>query len=360
MKRRIAVFFLILLVSTLLFAGFDYKLELLSFTPTFEEEHADRSRSALDFQYSNVYYGYPVEFYQNGLRFTLNDEGAWRVKPFFGVLHLGETLSLFRNTFSFDSPISPISFGLEVHGSLTSVMEGEIADTIGYDGVYFYGLTASVADKVALKFGYNHYCSHYGDGTYKYLEPGEKVTEGFNEWYKYLRMDSLMAGLSIKPIKYARIYTNVIFDMKSTYVMPEIFSPSWTDRGAFAEDIPDSYNHLIVALGIDLEYPIFKNLGNTRFSYQVKAYEEGKIVYKVEDLAQAGRVNPFYDPNRPWEFEHTFNLSQEINDLVSFDITWHIGRFMANMYYSTRTSYVSFGARLNFDGTVTLLDTSKW
>lgn len=357
--KKIISFLLLILIPAFIFAGLDYKLELLSFKPTFTESSADRSRSALDFQYADVYRGYPVEFYQNETRFTLNDEGAWRVKPFFAVYHLGETLSLFRNTFYFDNFLSPISLGLEVHGSLTSVMEGEVADTIGYDGIYFYGISASVADVVAARFGYNHYCSHYGDGTYKYMEKGEAVTPGFSEWYKYLRMDSLLFGISIKPVEYFRIYGDVSFDMPSTYVMPEIFSPSWTKYGARAEDVPDSYNNLIVDVGCEVEYPVFKNLGMTRLSYQMKAYEEGKIVYKEEELAQAGRSKAFYDPDRPWEFEHTFNLAQEINDFISFDITWHIGRFMANMYYSTRTSYVSIGARLNYDGGVTLFDTRK-
>lgn len=358
MKRGL-MFILLIMVTALVFAGFDYKLELLSFKPTYTENSAERNRAALDFQYVDVYKGYPTEFYQNENKFVFNDPGAWRVKPFFAVFHLGETLDLLRNTFYFDSFLSPISISISVQGSLTQVMEGEVADTIGYDGLYFYGIAASFADVVSAKFGYNHYCSHYGDGTYKYLERGETVTPGFSEWYKYLRMDSLQFGLSVTPIEYARVYGEVIFDMPSTYVMPEIFSPAWTKRGARADDVPLSYNHLIVALGTEVEYPVFKNLGMTKFSYQMKAYEEGKIVYKEEDLAAAGRTKAFYDPDRPWEFEHTFNLSQEINDFVSFDITWHLGRFMANMYYSTRSHFISIGGRLNFDGTVTLFDSAK-
>lgn len=359
MKRGITTFLFVLIVSSLLFASFDYKLELLSLVPTFEEEHADRSRAAMDIQYACVYDGYPVEFYQNQNKFTLKEEKAWRFKPFFGVLHLGETVSVLRNTFSFDSVISPISFGIEMEGSMTNVMEGRISDTIGYDGVYSYCFVVGAADVVALRFGGCHYCSHYGDGTYKYMEPGESVTLGFQEWFKYLRMDSLIAGISIRPIEVFRLYGNVIFDTDTTLIKPEIFRPGWSESGSSVEDVPSSYKHMIISCGFDLEYPVFKNLGNTRLSYQMKAYEEGKIVYKEEDLTAARRVKPFYDPDRPWEFEHTINLSQEINDLVSFDVTWHVGRFISNMYYSTRSRYIAIGARLDFDGSVTLVDTSK-
>ena len=358
--KKLFTILVILISAASLFASFDYRLELLSFKPTFKESSADRSRPALDFQYAGVYKGYPEYFYQNENKFTFNDsEKPWRVKPFFAIYHIGETLSLFRNTFTFDSILSPISLGLEVHGSLTSAMEGEVADTIGYDGVYFYGLAASFADKVALRFGYNHYCSHYGDGTYKYMEKGSEVTPEFGEWYKYLRMDSLLFGLSVNPIEYVRLFGEVTFDMKTTHVIPEIFSPSWADNGTLAEGVPSSYNHLFLVFGAEVKYPIFKNLGFTSLSYQVKAYEEGKIAYKEEDLAEAGKDKAFYDPDRPWEFEHTFNLSQKVNDILSFDVTWHMGRFIVNMYYSTRTSYVSVGARLNFDTTVTLFDTAE-
>lgn len=238
-------------------------------------------------------------------------------------------------------------------------MEGEVADTIGYDGVFFYGMTASVADMVSMRFGFNHHCSHYGDGTYKILGIGNEVPQ-IDEWFKYLRMDSMMFGLSIDPVEYVRLYADINFNLKSTSVLPSIFSPIWTvTGGGSAEGMPASYGARIVNFGIELQYPIFKDLGETRLSYNCRAYEEGKIVYKEEDLAAAGKEHAFYDPDRPWEFEHTINLSQDINDLVSFDVTWHYGRFILNSYYATRSSYVSLGARLNFDSTVTLYDSTK-
>lgn len=358
--RKSILIALMLLVMACLFA-FDYSLEFMSFKPIYDEYDADRNRATLDFQYAYVYDGYPTYIYQNDVKFNFNDPEKWRVQPFIGIYHLGETLSLFRNSFTFDSFLSPLRFDFEFHGSITNAMEGHMADTIGYDGVYFYGLAASVADVVSMRFGYSHHCTHYGDGTYKQLEPGKDVTDGFSEWFKYLRMDSAVFSLSIRPIESLRIFGEINFDLGTTYVIPEVFSPTWALYGAEADDVPSSYKNLIISYGVEFSHTFFENLGPTKFAYIGRAYEEGKIAYKEEDLAAAGRTKAFYDPNRPWEFENTFNIAQHINDLVSFEITWHTGRFVLNSYYATRSSYVTIGARLNFDGgTVMLYDSAKY
>ena len=361
MKRRISIFaaLVMLLCAASAFAGFEYKLDLLSFKPLYGEFNADRNRAGLDLQYAYVYDGYPTYIYQGGNRFDFHENTTWRVKPCFAVYHIGETLSLMRNTFTVDHWLSPIAIDLSVHGSLTNVMEGEIADTVGYDGVYFYGLSAQVSKYLSMRFGYSHYCTHYGDGTYKQLEQGGGVSPGFDEWFKYLRMDSALFGVSVFPVQGVRMYAEVNFNLKSTHLMPHTFSPSWTAVAPTADDVPASYGARIVSFGIELEYPIFKKLGMTRLSYGCRAFEEGKIVYKTEELEANGKDRAYYDPDRPWEFEHTINLAQDVNDLVSFEVTWHYGRFILNSYYATRSSYVSIGARLNFDGTVTLYDSGK-
>lgn len=144
-----------------------------------------------------------------------------------------------------------------------------------------------------------------------------------------------------------------------TDIWPFYFQPVCGPKGSTADGVPDSYGARIINFGIEFEYPIFKNLGMTRIAYGCAAYEEGKIVYKTEDLAAAGKDKPYYDPDRPWEFEHTITISQEINDLVSCDITWHYGRFILNSYFATKSQYVTIGARLDFDGKVTLYDSDR-
>lgn len=369
MKHKVLVFSLILITAcTSVFAsGFDYSFDLLSLTPIYKEYDADNHRATMDFQYAGVYEGFPSYIYQEYQSWNKNNIGYFpyvdfeplRIEPFVGVYHLGETLGLARSTFTFDHWLSPISFDFTFSGSLMGVMEGEIADTIGYDGEFFYGLTMSIADVFSMRFGGSHYCSHYGDGTYKSIAMGGGVPAEFQEWFKYLRMDSLIFGVSVQPVEWLRVYAELDFPMKSTHIMPNYFSPVWTDYGTAADGVPSSYSARIVNFGIEFEYPIFENLGMTRLAYGCAAYEEGKIVYRNEDLAAAGKDKPFYDHDRPWEFEHTITITQDVNDLVSFDVTWHYGRFMLNSYFSTRSQYVSIGARLDFDGVVTLYDSAK-
>ena len=67
--KKLFTILVILISAASLFASFDYRLELLSFKPTFKESSADRSRPALDFQYAGVYKGYPEYFYQNENKF---------------------------------------------------------------------------------------------------------------------------------------------------------------------------------------------------------------------------------------------------------------------------------------------------
>lgn len=354
-------FLILAIMACILFplSAFDYRLDLISLTPLYEEYDADNHRASLDFQYGAIYQGYPEGFYQNDNYFPFVDSDVLRIRPFVATYHMGETLSLLKNTFTFDHWLSPIAFDFAFQGSLTGVLEGEVADTIGYDGEYFFGMTMSIADVLSFRFGGSHYCSHYGDGSYKVIETGGGVPDNFDEWFKYLRMDSMIFGLSLQPVDFVRVYAEIDFATKNTSVLPYYFEPEWGPGNSIADDLPSSYGARIVNFGIEFEYPIFKFLGMTRIAYGCAAYEEGKIVYRHEDLAAAGRERPFYDPNRPWEFEHTINISQEINDLVSFDITWHYGRFMLNSYYDTKSQYVTIGARLDFDGTVTLYDSAR-
>ena len=357
MRKLIALLFILCVCFSL--SAFDYKLDLVSFTPLYKEYDADNHRAALDFQYGAVYEGFPDYIYQNDGVFYFTDTEPLRMEPFVGVYHLGETLSLLRSTFTFDSWLSPIAFDFSFQGSLTGVMEGQMADLLGYDGEFFYGLTMSIADVFSLRFGGGHYCSHYGDGTYKSFEVGGGVPSGFDEWFKYLRMDSLIFGISVEPVDFLRLYAEIDFATKNTDIWPFYFQPVWGPKGSTTDGVPGSYGARIINFGIEFEYPIFKNLGMTRIAYGCAAYEEGKIVYKTEDLAAAGKDKPYYDPDRPWEFEHTITISQEINDLVSFDITWHYGRFILNSYFATKSQYVTIGARLDFDGKVTLYDSDR-
>ena len=365
MKRKLIVITLLLLLASSVFA-FDYKLELFSFKPTYKEYTADRSRASLDFQYAAAYKGYPDYIYQEMGKIPFNEPRKWRKQPFLAVYHIGESLSAFRNTLYFDNFLSPISFDLSFQGGMTNVMEGRIADLIGFDGNYFLGVNASIADKVVFRYGISHYCTHYGDGVYKQFEDGPVMpsTGTFDEWFKYLRMNSMDFGLSVYPISQLRLFTDINFNTDETHVRPFYFSPNNikdTESVIGVESLPSSYNGFIISFGAELELSIFKNLGTTTLAYTGRAYEEGRIVYKDEDLIAAGKAPGefFYDKNRPWEFEHTICISQKVSDIASIDVTWHHGRFILNSFYATRTDYISIGGRLDFDRTFTLFDTNK-
>lgn len=361
MRKTILVLLLFFIVLSSASAALDYRLDLLSFDGLYKEYLADRDRASLDFQYANVYSGYPEYFYQNRNKFEWTNPNPLKLVPFIGIYHIGESLSVMRNTFSFDSFISPISFDFTFSGAIIGAMEGEIADNIGYDGVFFYGANARIADMVSFRVGYSHHCSHYGDGSFRMMSPaGNSIPDDFDQWFKYYRSESVIVGLSVEPFDFLRVYGEINFNQKSTYVMPYQFSPTWAAHGgSAAQGTPDSYGAKILNFGLELKYPFFKDLGNTKLSYHVRALEEGKIVYKTEELAANGKTEAYYDANRPWEFEHTINIAQELNEMVSLDITWHMGRFILNSYFATRSSYVSIGARLSFDGTVKLIDTAK-
>ena len=208
-------------------SAFDYRLDLISLTPLYEEYDADNHRASLDFQYGAIYQGYPEGFYQNDTYFPFVDSEVLRIRPFVATYHMGETLSLLKNTFTFDHWLSPIAFDFAFQGSLTGVLEGEVADTIGYDGEYFFGMTMSIADVLSFRFGGSHYCSHYGDGSYKVIATGGGVPSNFDEWFKYLRMDSMIFGLSIQPVDFVRVYAEIDFATKDTSVLPYYFEPEW-------------------------------------------------------------------------------------------------------------------------------------
>lgn len=357
-------------------AGFGYKLDLLSFDPLHQEYTADRDRAGLDFQWLHVS-EMPQGVYQNGHWFPFQEVGpkctdGFDTAPWMALIHLGETMGFFRSTFSFDHWLSPIAVDVSAQGSMVIGMEGGMADMIGYDGVFFYGATASIADRVSMRFGCHHYCTHYSDGTLKHLgidrgalpwDPEHNLD--FTTYLKYIRMEALVLGLSVVPYDGIRLYgeVNMCVPKLTDAFDTIIFAPKWRDDTNWVQKKDGSFHSLIVNFGLELSYPIFKKLGATTLSYDCHAYEEGRIKYKPEDLANYPDYDPafraYYDKNAPWEFEHELVLSQNVNEMVSFEIGWHNGRFPLNSYYHHRCSYIYIGARMNPSATVTAVDTGK-
>ena len=369
MMRKTSFVALLFLFSLLgLHASFDYRLELFSFDPTYKEYMADNNSPNLSFNYIYNFAGFPDHVYQDWgpevdveypqyFLFTSELAGA----PMMGQVKLGETLSLFRNTFSFDSFLSPITIDFAYQGVFNMVMEGEMADMIGYDGVYFYGTTFSIGDFFSLRFGVHHYCTHYGDAIFKRIDSAQ--LPDFWVTYKYVRMNGRALGISLEPLEGVRIYGEYNWLPKDVESWrPVIFRPSWIDISDTS--YPAEYKARIINFGIELSYPIFPSLGLTTLAYDCHLYEEGKIRYKDDSKTGADRYLPasqiLYDADAPWSVEHGIVFNQQINPWVSFEIGYHYGRSpLHSFYYLDDASWVYVGARYNPDAGVSLVDTSR-
>lgn len=365
-KKKLLLTLVVLFSLMAAFAGFDYRLELLSFDPVYKEYMADKNSPNLSFNYIYNFAGFPDHVYQDGRTgapdpkyFPLKSELAGA--PMMGQVKLGETLSLFRNIFTFDNFLSPVTIDFSVQGVFNMVMEGEMADMIGYDGIYFFGTTMSVADMFSLRFGVHHYCTHYGDAIIKRIDPSQ--WNDFWVTYKYVRMDGLALGLSVEPIDGIRVYGEYNWIPKNIESWrPVIFRPSWIDISD--TDYPPEYKARIINFGIELSYPIFPSLGKTTLAYDCHLYEEGKIRYKDDSKTGADHYLPadqiVYDADASWSVEHGIVLNQQINPWVSFEIGYHYGRSPLNaLYYLDNASWVYVGARYNPDASVTIVDTAR-
>lgn len=353
-KKLFAVLLLCLISISSVFASLGYQFDLYSFDPLHKEYFADRTSSDLSIGYLNYFDGLPdrilQDAYEDGEKVVhvfnfdkdLSNGSMMQVK-------VGETISIARNTFSFNHWLSPIAFDVSAQALIQSFYTEGFDNGIGYDGIYFYGATARVADKLSMRVGYHHYCSHYGDQVIKLIKDD---FANFNMGYKYIRMNGIVLGLSLDPTAWLRLYGELDFPESDITLRPIMFAPSWQNN--INSDYEDSYNARIVTLGFELTYPIFKSLGDTTFGYDLHMYEEGKVEY---NHVSGGPVD--YNPDGSWELEHNIKIAQDINDLVSFEVYYHKGRSPFNNFYYSQCSYLGIGFRLDSDATFTLFDSEN-
>ncbi len=353
MKKTVLVVLLCLLCSLSIFAG--YRLDLFAMDPLHDIYMADRNRSSLGFSMDYLFDGFPASVMQD--QGTTEPPEVFLLKdydiPMHSTIYVGETLSLFRNTFTFDNWLSPISFDFSIQFQLKFVHDVEITDLFGQDGVYFFGGTMSLADMFSLRIGLHHYSSHYGDAVFKNLESVDVIDSN----YKYIRMNSFVVALSVEPVDGIRLYgeySTLAPGVTATY-KPYMFSPFWYDTYCNT-GYPDTYNARIINFGAEFSYPIFKKLGKTTIAYDCHMYEEGKIRYRD---ASGELQDPVYDKDAPWEVEHGVVLAQEVNDLMSLEIGYFNGRHLLNNFYFQRSSYLRVGMRIDFDGSVTLYNSTN-
>lgn len=365
MKKIIIVILVILFAGLSLSADFDYQLDLISLDPLHKEYFADRSKPETSLTYLFFIEGFPDRLIQDKYVSEGNPNYV-KVYNFNGEIpgtgkmvrfNLGETISLLRNTFTFDSWLSPIALDFSFQPLLSFLFTGKFDDNIGYDGIYFFGGTFSIADKVSMRIGYHHYCSHYGDAIIKRISTGDRpgtIDGSFWLTYKYVRMNDLCFGLSIEPFSWLRLYGEYLYPPRNIRSLrPDMFAPNWVERNGHAinPDYPDSYNSRIVSLGIELTYALFPKLGETTIGYDLHMYEEGKVKY---DSVNGGPIT--FDEDSPWDIEHTVALEQQLGSGLSFKMTYHNGRSPSSFLYFMKTSYLSIGMRFNPDSSLKLFN----
>jgi len=361
-KKLFVLLFLFLLIINSLFASFDYKFELLSFDPIHKDYLADKSCPEFSLNYSSFFEGFPTRVLQND---SINNENVIEVYEFTKNLNppgsmfdfkLGETLSIGRSTFEFDSLLSPIAFDFTMQGLAHNFYTGAFDGIFSYDSIYFLGGSFRIADKISMRIGINHHCSHYSDMLIKLVQNPYKNNPPFSDFtvtYKYLRMNDGCIGLSIEPTKNIRIYGELLYPTKDPGLFrPKMFAPKWIEPNT--NDYPDSYKDRVVYFGIELNYPLFKKLGNTTLAYNVRFYEQGKVKYNIDNGSSV-----WFDEDAPWEREHDIKINQELNQTISLEANYHYGRSIINNFFFEHTEILSIGVRYNPKSNIVLFDTKN-
>ena len=370
--KKTLILFLLVITSCSLFANFNYELDLINLKPLHKEYLADRSRptNSIDYLYITDE-GVPTFLHQHEsiLPFT---SGGWdpsyKVKNNYLRINLGETFSFARNTLTFDHWLSPLSFDFSFQIHYRNLITGDISEEFGFDSVFFYGYTASIANKVSFRVGSTHYCSHIGDAIYDWIPKNIPIGDIDHLLKKYRRSDTLVFGVSVEPYQWLRVYgeLNYIPEKIHSGVQPWGFMPSWAEVQDGSPQIksnhPKEYKGRIINAGLELNYTIFKEMGKTTFAYNIYLYEEGKIDYPNDP--PSGNVKEdididewVYNPDKPWEVEHSFLISQELSKNVAMELKIHQGRFPINKFFNFRGTSVSIGFAINLQGKANLADT---
>ena len=360
MKKKLLIFSVLFIIGlSSLAASFGYQFDLVSLDPLYKEYFADRKRPDTSINYLFYSEGFPDKVLQD-----VEDGTAVKVWDFnkdenenkMFELKVGETIGLARNTFTFNSWLSPVALDLSIQGEIQTFYTAGVNESYGFDGIYFFGGNLRIADVFSMRVGYHHYCSHYGDEVYKKTNNVTVESQEISFGYKYIRMNDFVLGLSIEPTSWLRVYGEYLVPPQNFIVYhPDMFTPNWIYSTKHSNDnrgYPNSYNDRIVATGIELTFPLFKDKGNTTIGYDLHLYEEGKVIYDHEN---GGAVT--FDEDAPWEMEHNIRIAQDLSKTISVEVTYHNGRSPFNNFFFQHTEYISVSFRFNPDDTVTVVNT---
>lgn len=319
------------------FSQLSFDFELFSSTPIHKPYLADPTKPGMSIEALLLTGDGPsTVMYQNGNDIHFMEFKSEPSRSFLRIKY-GAALGLARCTVSFEHWLSPIKIDFSMQGYLNLIFDDSLNDMYGLDGIYFIGGTLSIADKVTMRAGIHHYCSHYGDLILNSLAPSPERT-------KYLRMNPAVAGIAVKPFDWLKVYGEMKWAHKGMYrIRPDIYSPSFLN--GMNPSYPDSYKAMIINAGLELEYKLFPRLGKTAVGYDIHLYQEGKII--LTDNDSDGVYQYHYDEAAPWEMEHTVMVAQDLAEWFTVEAAYHIGRFPLNGLIHCRTPYFSINFRFN-------------
>lgn len=360
MKKFIVILLVVISSFASLFASFDYSLDFFSFDPLHKVYIADKNSHDIEFN-CIANFGDKIDHIFQDTRYGEINPHRYEIKEkdlmdSLLQIKLADGLCFFRNTFSFDSVVSPIAFELIFQPSLNSLIDTGFHGVLAYETIWLAGINVSVADKVTFRAGLHHYCNHYGDMLLNELTEADRGD--IDLIYKYARMHTMAFGVSIEPIEGVRIYGEFDMPYKGTESLrPYTFQPSWMENSIYPGKYPDQYKARIINFGFELSHTFFPQLGKTTFAYDLHLYEEGQIVYKNADGSYI--TDPkliVYDPSRPWRQEHSVVLNQRIAPYFSIELQFCYGYTPLNMfYYIEDTSWLSIGFKFDPDVSIPII-----
>lgn len=251
-----------------------------------------------------------------------------------------------------------------IQGGLNTVFqkEGSI-DCLGFDGLYGAGATVKLFNTLVVQAGFHHFSGHWGDEILEDLLMRNPVLDIYDpssayHLTEYTRGNSWLAGVSLEPVSWGRLYFFAELPMKRAWIRPGIHVPSSAlkpgsgDKNQFEHITgqegltgltpPDSsYKAWRLQGGLEVRYPVAK-VGSLFFAGEFQAHQDGKTLHQVGG----------YSSDNPWEFEVTVGAGFEFNQTalgrkVRLEGYYHDGRFPLLNYFFQRSKYFAIGIAIS-------------